>query len=352
MLYIELNMRNFLLLLLLSLNVVTAFSQAGRGVYRFLDLPVSSRIASIGGSNVSLRDNDISFALMNPALLTEETHGVIGLNFANYLADINFGSAIYGHNFGDKNYFSFGVQYIDFGKFAGYDELNQYTEDFYAKDLALYVGYARPLNDYFTVGATLKPIVSSYERYSSVGLAMDLGVNYSTELFSAGLVIKNAGVQLKGYYSDVDGQHREPLPFDIQLGMSKKFEHAPIRISVTANNLNRWNVATYQSNNKEKKDLDGSVINQKVGFFDMALRHFVFGIEFAPSKNFYISAGYNHRRNREMSMEGFKSMAGFSFGAGVKLYKFQVGFGMTQFQVGNNAYQFSISTNLNEFVSF
>ncbi len=340
-----------LLFAILSLQILSLFPQAGRGVYRFLELPVSSRAAATGGHNVSLRDNDVNFALMNPALLTEETHGVIGLNMASYLAGIKFGSAIYGHNFGENNYFSFGVQYVDFGKFSGYDELGKYTEDFTAKDMAVYINYARPLNDYFTVGATLKPIFSSYERYTSVGMAMDLGVNYSTEFFSAGLVVKNAGVQLKGYYSDVDGQHREPLPFDIQLGMTKKFEHAPLRLSVTANNLHRWNIATYQTTNDKQTSLDGTEIDKEVKFIDMAFRHLVFGVEFVPSENFYVAAGYNHRRNREMSMDGFKSMAGFSFGAGVKLYKFQVGFGMTQFQAKNNAFQFSISTNLNEFVS-
>lgn len=338
--------------ILLLLNFLLAFPQAGRGVYRFLELPVSARAAAVGGNNVSLRDNDVNFALMNPALLTKETHGVIGLNMANYLSDIKFGSAVYGHNFGENNLFAFGVQYVDMGKFAGYDELGQYTEDFTAKDIALHISYARPLNDFFTAGATLKPIFSAYERYSSVGLAMDLGVNYNTELFKAGLVIKNAGVQLKGYYSDIGGQHREPLPFDVQLGVTKKFEHAPLRISVTANNLHRWDVATYQKTNKKETNLDGTPIEKKISFADMAFRHLTFGVEFVPSQNFYVAAGYNHRRNREMSMEGFKSLAGFSLGAGVKLYKFHVGFGMTQFQVGNNSYQFSISTNLGEFVSF
>ncbi len=338
------------LIIFFLITLTTAFPQAGRGVYRFLELPVSSRAAAVGGYNISLRDNDVNFALMNPALLTEETHGVIGLNMASYLAGIKFGSAIYGHNFGENNLFSFGVQYVDFGKFAGYDETGKYTEDFTAKDMALYINYARPLNEHFTVGATLKPIFSAYEQYTSVGLAMDLGVNYSNELFSAGLVVKNAGVQLKGYH--FDNEHREPLPFDIQLGMTKKFEHAPIRLSLTANNLHRWNVATYQTTKDKKTNLDGTEIDRDIKFLDMAFRHLVFGVEFVPSENFYVAAGYNHRRNKEMSMDGFKSLAGFSFGAGVKLYKFHVGFGMTQFQRKNNAFQFSIATNLNEFVSF
>ena len=344
-------LKRLVLFFLFIFNLISLFPQTGRGVYRFLDLPVSSRMAAIGGMNVSLRDNDVNFAFMNPALLTGETHGVIGLNMANYLADIKFGSAVYGHNFGENNFTSFGVQYVDLGKFEGYDELGNFTEDFTAKDIALYMSYARRLDDYFTVGATFKPIFSSYERYTSFGIAFDAGINYSRDLFSAGLVFRNMGAQLKAYYPDEQGQHREPLPFDIQLGVSKKFAHAPIRISGTLNNLNRWNVEGYQTD-KTTTNLDGTTEEKKVKPVDMAFRHVVLGVELVPSDNFYIALGYNHRRNQEMTMEGFKSLAGFSAGAGLKLYKFHVGFGLTQFQVGNFAYQFSFSTDLNDFVSF
>lgn len=344
-------LKRLVLFFLFIFNLISLFPQTGRGVYRFLDLPVSSRMAAIGGMNVSLRDNDVNFAFMNPALLTGETHGVIGLNMASYLADIKFGSAVYGHNFGENNFTSFGVQYVDLGKFEGYDELGNFTEDFTAKDIALYMSYARRLDDYFTVGATFKPIFSSYERYTSFGIAFDAGINYSRDLFSAGLVFRNMGAQLKAYYPDEQGQHREPLPFDIQLGVSKKFAHAPIRISGTLNNLNRWNVAGYQTD-KTTTNLDGTTEEKKVKPVDMAFRHVVLGVELVPSDNFYIALGYNHRRNQEMTMEGFKSLAGFSAGAGLKLYKFHVGFGLTQFQVGNFAYQFSFSTDLNDFVNF
>ena len=331
----------------------SAFSQAGYGVYRFLDLPVSSRLAALGSSNVSLRDNDINFSFQNPALLSVETHNVISLNMANYLADIKFGSAAYGRNFGSKNYFAVGIQYVDYGTFQEATDLNVLTgQTFTAKDFALNLMYARPITHQITVGATLKPIYSAYETYTSYGLAMDAGVSYndSANLFSAGFVLRNIGTQLKGYYSDTDGQHLEPLPFNIELGMSKKLTHAPLRFSVTLHNLQHWNL-NYQSTNQPGTDLQApaEVSTKQAGFVDMAFRHAIFAAEFVPSKNFYLSLGYNHRRQQELNMTGFKSMSGFSFGGGVKLYKFHVGFGMTPFQVGNYSYQFSISTSLNEF---
>ena len=333
---------------------ISLFSQAGYGVYQFLELPVSSRMAAIGGVNISLRDDDLNFGFMNPALLTENTNNVIGVNAANYLADIKFGTAVYGRTFGEKNYLAVGVQYIDYGIFKGVNELNDPNsfEDFFAKDFALNIIYARPLTKHLSIGGTFKPVYSVYERYSSFGVAMDAGLNYdnSEGLFSAGLVFRNIGRQLKGYYSEEGEQHIEPLAFNVMLGATQKLRHAPLRFSFTFHNLQKWDLS-YQSTNQPTQSLitNENPKDDKIDFFDMFFRHTIIGVEFIPGKNFYLAAGYHHRRHQEMAMNGFKSMAGFSFGGGIKLYKFQVGFGMTQFQVGNYSYQFSISTSLNEF---
>lgn len=339
----------FLLIFFFVFNFF-GFSQAGRGVFQFLDLPVSSRIAALGTVNVSVHDNDINFAFQNPALLTAETHNVLGLNMANYLADIKFGSAVYGRNFG-KNYFAAGIQYVDFGTFRYADEVNSTPEVntyFTAKDMAVNIVYARSITENISVGGTFKPVYSAYERYTSVGVALDLGASYKLpeHYFSAGLVLKNIGTQLKGYYSDDDGQHYEPLPLNIMLGVTKKLNHAPFRFSLNLHNLQKWDLS-YKIDKESGFNTGNSA--QDIKFFDMAFRHAVVGVEFLPGKNFYLAASYNHRRSQEMKMPGFKSIAGFSFGGGVKLYKFQVGFGMSQFQVGNYAYQFSLSTALNEF---
>lgn len=327
-----------------------AFSQAGNSVFSFLDLPVSSRLAALGGTNVSLRDNDLNFAFRNPAMLTNETHNSLGVNMANYLADIQFGSAMYARNFGTNNYFALGVQYVDYGSFDGRDEINEETGIFTAKDMSMSIIYARPLTDKFTVGATLKPIFSVYEAYTSIGIAADAGLNYndSVNYFSVGLVLRNMGRQIKGYYRNEDGQHFEKLPFNIELGVTKKLTHAPFRFSLTLHNLQTMNL-DYASTNQPVSDFENENDEDKISTVDMAFRHTIYGIEFIPGKSFYLAASYNHRRHQELKMDGFKSMAGFSFGGGIKLYKFQVGFGMSQFQAGNYAYQFSLSTSLNEF---
>lgn len=318
-------------------------------VFSFLDLPVSSRMAALGGKNVSIADSDINFALLNPALLSAGSHNMIGLNMANYLADIQFGTAIFARSAG-KNYYAVGVQFVDYGTFKQTTEYNEILGEFTAQDMSLSLIYARQITPEITVGGALKPIYSAYERYTSYGAAIDLGVNYNkpAKNFSAGLTLRNIGTQFKGYYSDIDGQHLEALPFDIQAGFSKKLMHAPFRFSVTLHNLQRWNL-NYINNPNSLIDYERIDQIVDVEFLDMAFRHAVFGVEFLPSKNLYLVASYNHRRHQELKMDGFKSLAGFSFGGGIKISKFHVGFGMSQFQVGNYAYLFSISTSLSEF---
>lgn len=322
---------------------------AGEGIFQFLDLPVSSRMAALGGKNVSMSDPDINFALVNPALLNKNTDNMIGFNMANYLADIQFGTAIFGKTYG-KNNFGIGVQYVDYGTFKRTNEYNEMLGEFSAKDIALSLIYSRQITPELSAGATLKPIYSAYESYISYGAAIDLGISYHQpkKFFSAGLLFRNIGKQIKGYYAGVDGQHYEPLPFDIQLGFSFKPEHAPFRLSLTAYELHHWQL-NYINNENSLIDYDPADYMSKISVADMAFRHSLLGIEFLPGKNLYLVGSYNHRRHQELKMSGFKSLAGFSFGGGIRISKFQVGFGVSQFQVGNAAYLFSISTSLNEF---
>ncbi len=319
------------------------------GVFKFLDLPVSSRMAALGGKHVSHPDGEVNFALMNPASLNASSHTMLALNMANYLADIQFGTAMYSSSFG-KNHVAVGAQFVDYGSFRETTEANEIIGEFTAKDVALSFIYSRTISDRLSAGITLKPVYSAYERYTSFGAAVDMGVQYrsSSSLFSAGMVLRNLGFQLKGYYIGEDGQHRESLPLDWLVGVSQKLEHAPFRFSLTLHQLNKWNLY-YTDNNASKTDYEQTEMMPEISSIDMAFRHAIIGIEFLPGNNFYLVGSYNHRRHQELAMNGFRSMAGFSFGGGIRISRFQVGFGVSQFQVGNSAYLFSIATSLNDF---
>lgn len=333
--------RLFYILLILVTIVLPTQAQikgAGSGVFNFLNLPASSRLNALGGENVAIADDDISMAFVNPALLTPHTDKVLQLNYAYYLAGTMFGSVMYGHNY-KENYFAAGVHYLDYGQMQYADEMgNLLGTTFTAKDICVNLMYARQLGPMFRVGATIKPIFSVYERYTSFALGADVGGHFQTtdSLFQMGLTLRNIGWQLKAFYEEDFGQHTEMLPLNLEFGMSWRLAHAPLRFSMTAHNLQRWDIAPREQN---------------VKWYDMLFRHTIWAIDIVPkNEKFYLTVSYNHRRQAEMNITDVRSLAGFAFGAGVKIYKFRLGFAMSQYTKSNFTYQVSLSTDINSFL--
>lgn len=328
----------WLILVTIALPTQAQIKGAGSGVFNFLNLPASSRLNALGGENVAIADDDISMAFVNPALLTPHTDKVLQLNYAYYLAGTMFGSVMYGHNY-KENYFAAGIHYLDYGQMQYADEMgNLLGTTFTAKDICVNLMYARQLGPMFRVGATIKPIFSIYERYTSFALGADVGGHFQTtdSLFQMGLTLRNIGWQLKAFYEEDFGQHTEMLPLNLEFGMSWRLAHAPLRFSMTAHNLQRWDIAPREQN---------------VKWYDMLFRHTIWAIDIVPkSEKFYLTVSYNHRRQAEMNMTDVRSLAGFAFGAGVKIYKFRLGFAMSQYTKSNFTYQVSLSTDINSFL--
>ena len=327
-----------LLCLMITLPLSAQINGAGSGVFHFLNLPASSRLNALGRENVSISDDDISMAFINPALLTAHTDKVLQLNYAYYLAGTMFGSAMYGHNYRD-NYFGAAVHYLDYGKMSYADENgNLLGTTFTAKDICVNLMYARQLGPLFRVGATLKPIFSVYEQYTSFAMGADIGGHFQTadSTFQMGLALRNVGWQLKSFYEEDFGQHTEMLPLNLELGLSYRLAHAPLRFSLTAHNLQCWDIAP---------------AGEEVKWYDMLFRHTIWAVDIVPKSNkFYLTFSYNHRRQAEMNLTEVRSLAGFAFGAGIKIYKFRLGFAMSQYTKSNFTYQVSLSTDINSFL--
>ena len=333
--------RYFYILLALLVTILPVSAQikgAGSSVFHFLNLPASARLNALGGENVSISDDDISMAFINPALLTAHTDKVLQLNYAYYLAGTMFGSVMYGHNY-KENYFAAGIHYLDYGQMAYADEFgNLLGTTFTAKDICVNLMYARQLGPQFRVGATLKPIFSVYEQYNSFALGADIGGHFQTEdsTFQMGLALRNIGWQLKSFYEEDYGQHTEMLPLNLELGLNYRLAHAPLRFSLTIHNMQHWNIAP---------------AGEEVKWFDMLFRHTIWAVDIVPkSEKFYLTVSYNHRRQAEMNITNVRSMAGLGLGLGMKIYKFRLGFAMSQYTKSNFTYQVSLSTDINSFL--
>jgi hypothetical protein len=223
-------------ILLLSCIGTPLLSQTGGdNVYEFLNLTHSGLVASLGGTNVSLLTGDLNMAYYNPALLRSSMDKSLAINYVNYFAGINYGMTMYSRSFPSVGNFAAGLTYLNYGSFRETDESGNITGTFSAAEYAFSLIYSRNIDSLFTVGINLKPVLSHLEKYTSFGAAFDIGAAYHSHnnLFSAGLVIRNAGLQITLYRGEV----REKLPFEIQAGVSQRLAHAPFRFSLTLRHL-------------------------------------------------------------------------------------------------------------------
>lgn len=324
-------------------------SNAGRSVFSFMSLPTSSRLNALGGSNVSLSDGDISMGMCNPALLHENSHMNLQLNYSYYLPGTMFGSALYGHNW-DKNYFAVGVHYLDYGHMKYADQNGNLTGgSFGARDILVDIMYARQLHRLFKIGVTLKPVYSIYESYSSFAIGADVGAHFITpdSTFQMGLVLANIGWQIKGFYSQEGGSNHEMLPLNLQLGLTYRVKHAPLRFHLQIHNMQTWYL-NYEWTSLDKSPTTGDIIDHNVKWYDMLFRHTIWSLEIVPkSEKFYIALSYNHRRRAELQLTDQKSLAGFALGLGVKIKQARVGFAISQLTKSNFSYQLGLTLDIN-----
>lgn len=329
-------MRQLIVLLIISGLSFPLFAQEGDEVFGFLRYPTSARANALGGHTVSLVERDPSLIFHNPGLLGGEMDGMINLNYMNYISDINVGSAVFTKARGERGAWGIGASFISYGNFKQTSVNNEQEGTFSAKDINLTALYGHDLSDRWRGGIAIKFLYSSFERYSAFGLCADVGLSYFNldKGFSFGFTLKNMGAQLKSYNDE-----RQKLPWDIQMGFSKKMQNAPLRLSVTAMYLNKWEI-----NYMDKVDTE-----RKNSFFKTLTRHLVFGVDYVPSENLWLGVGFNPKTNQDMSLESGNKLGGFSFGGGIRITKFEVSASVAKYHPSATSLMISISTTLDDF---
>ena len=218
---------------------------------------------------------------------------------------------------------------------------------FTAKDIVIHATYARQLGEMFTVGVTLKPVMSFYESYNSFAIGADVGGHFQLRdsTLQVGLVLQNIGWQLKGFYSQEGGQKTEILPLNLQVGLSYHFKHAPLRLSFTYHNMQTW-ALDYQNTNITASS-NGDKESTAISGIDMFFRHTIFALEIVPkSERFWLSVSYNHRQRAELNLKDQRSLAGFHIGAGIRISKFRLNFAISQLTKSNLTYQVGLALDI------
>lgn len=315
-------MKKIVLSFFLALLATSIQAQDGRTVYNFLRLPVSAHGAALGGNNITLVEDDESMIFHNPSLLSNVSDKTILINYMNYMAGVNTASAAFNKVIKERASVAFSGQYINYGSMKEMNADNIQNGEFSAKDISIAGYFSYLLTDRITGGVAAKFITSYIGEYNSLALGVDLGLNYyhhESEL-SISLVAKNLGGQVKSYDDNF-----ERMPMDLQVGISKRLVHTPLRFSATLTDLTHWN---YKS-----------------------IQHLSAGAELILSPQIWIGAGYNFRKAKEMSIENSdheksSNWAGFSLGAGLSLNNFKLNLAYGKYHVSSSSILINIAYTL------
>ena len=292
-------------LLILSIVITAINAQEGDTGYQFLQVPTSAHSAALGGVNVSIIEDDPTLVFTNPALLANVSDKTLNLNFTSYISSTSKLSAAFAKQAGERGTWAVAAMLLNYGKMTETNENFEELGEFSAKDISIQGGYTYLFSDYWSGGVQGKVIMSNYGEFKSTALGVDLGINYydADHGLSVSLVGQNLGGQVKALY-----ETNEKLPFNLVAGISKDLANAPIRLSLTFDNITDWD---------EKKPIN----------------HLTFGADIFPSSTTWVAVGYNPRRGNEMKIGDSKHWAGLSPGAGLTLKKLKIGLAWGKYHV-------------------
>lgn len=312
-------------------QVVTSFA-----IY---DIPSSARTAGLGMDFLSLADNDLGVVLDNPALMNDGMQRHFDFGLVGLFGGAKAGSAAYSFKTKHIGNLVAGMRFFSFGKFEGYDEVGNPTNEFRANDVMFTLGWNMHIDSSFSIGVTAKPVLSFYDSYFSFAIATDVSGAYvsPSRRFSATVIGRTIGAQLVRY-----GGETERLPFHLDAGMSYKLEQAPFRFFLQVADLQRWNLAYYDtlSPTTHYDPYTGETTRQGSvqRFADNLFRHLTAGVELSVADKFFARVGYSYRQTKEMAAESRTNinLSGFSFGVGFRARRFDLSYARNNYHLGQS----------------
>jgi len=319
-----------LILAVLSMPRLSVAQYGSKAVYRFLNIPVSAQSAALGGMPVSLPDAGPAQLHNNPAYLSASESGQFSATWSRYLAESSIGAVSGAWHIEGLGTLGGGIRYMNYGEFDRIDLAGNTQGSFTASDMAFKLALARTYTPYLRYGLGVDFIYSSYGDYTSSGIAVSGGVllSFSEAETTVGISFVNLGTQLTTY----DGI-REHLPFDLRAGVTHKLEYLPLRLSLTAHSLTRWEMSV--PGDEEPPDITANI-----------LRHLTLGGEFLFSRNFHFRLGYNQYQQDELKTDRTIDLAGLGFGVGITVKGVGIELSRNSYSEMGHLFKLGIQTRL------
>ena len=337
-------MRNLRILVLIFCQI-SSFAQVigGRAMFDFLNVSGNAYQAALGGQNVSVYDRDPNLFLGNPALLNKKMDKVLSVSYLPYLADVKSVSVATAIDIKKIGPIAIGFKNLDYGRINETDVYKNDLGTFSSKDYAFTLGKSYTIGT-ISLGVNGKFLGSEIGSYRSYGWALDAGAlfKHPEKEFTIGLAIKNFGKVYKSYTET----SKDSLPFNVQIGASFKPDHAPVRFSLTAHTLNKWDIVYNDPNFSTTVDEEGKPVFKKVKNIERLLRHLTAAIEIMPIKAFALRVGYNYLMSKELSLSEGLSSAGLSLGGNIRWDRYQVAYTHTIVHRTNSMNVFTVNVDI------
>lgn len=341
--------RNSVLLYFLILGFSSNAQIGGESVFSTLHLQYSARHVGMGGNSITAIDEDLSVGLHAPSLLNSAHHKRAIFSHSILAGGINYGQFGYAQRIKEQDKFwSTSFRYASFGNMAHTLPTGEQVGTFSAGDIIASVGYGKRENEVLSYGANLNLAFSTLETYQAFAATVDFSgtLHFADKNTIITALVRNVGAQFKGYTSD----SREAIMPNPMIAVSHKLEHAPFRIGMVAQHLNRWDIAYYNPNAKPTLDPFTNELIEPFSpnFLGKAMHHLVFQVEALFGKSIVIRGGFNYKQREEMKVMNRHGLSGFSLGMGLMLKKFQFQYGFNAISAAGFNNMFTLSTNINE----
>lgn len=334
----------FLIFSILISTTPNAQTIGGSTAFNFIKLPASPLLTALGGVNVSYKTDEVGHSVNNPALLHSQLSSQLNTSFNSFLGGIKAYS-LSGAYQTEKLPATLGGQiyFVDYGSILQTDAAGNISGDFRPVDFVVQASASKTYLEKWSYGVSIKFIQSSYQQYKSNAVAFDVGILYHDSIanFSAGIVAKNMGFQLKKYNAE-----SEELPFDLQVGITKRLDKAPFGFSFSVQHAHQFNIS-YSDTTFNR---DNNFASTNTGF-NKIFNHFVLATHIYLGNNLEAAIGYNHLRRNELNTgSSANGLNGFSAGLRIKFSKLQILYARSSYQKNISYNQFGISVQLNKLV--
>ncbi len=270
----------FISVLLAAASAATAAQTSG---FAFLRIPAGARAVAMSGAFTAVQGDPMSLHY-NPAALSTTSGKSLVTTYTSYMMDMHAGFLGW-TNHRSEDAIGAAINYFYGGTFlrTTMEDPTGTGEEFTSHSMAVSGSWSRPISERFRVGATGKLIYSEIDTYNAHAVALDLGAMWQPgpQGLTAGVAVRNAGVQTKAFY-----QENDPMPTELAVGLSQLLMGEKLLIAADA-------------------------IAPMSGKFNAAI-----GLEYSPMEMFALRTGASLNALETADEAGGTILDAFSFGMG------------------------------------